>query len=284
MSLELCRRAELSPSRAAALEAALAGFYRNPPPEYYQIADSANADYTAAAAPFHFDLVQQVSPGMSVLELGCGTAHLCPHVEQRGGAYTGVDYSEALLAENRRRFPRARFLRVSDPLEERFDLVASLYAIEHVVDPPAYLEELWRRCRPGGLVAIICPEFLKHAGLPPSVYYGRTPRRLREKLKKFHLLDAFSHLVEFKLTGPRWSSRLREGAPGAFWINLRPRVLHGAAYSIDADAVHAVGLRDLVWYFRGKGAELARTSEEMRDVSPELRRFNCYVLARKVKS
>jgi ubiquinone/menaquinone biosynthesis C-methylase UbiE len=284
MSLDLRRRDELSPEEVAGLEAALAGFYRNPPPEYYQIADASTGRYTPEERPFHCDLVEHVSPGMSVLELGCGTAHLCVHVESRGGTYTGVDYSDELIAQNRRRFPHARFFNVGSVPDEKFDLVASLYAIEHVVDPPAYLERLWNHCRPGGLTGIICPEFLKDGGLPPSVYFGRTPRRFREKMRRFALLDAFCHWYELSISGPRWSHRLRESEPGSFWINLRPRVLHGAAYSIDADAVHLAGLRELLWYFRGKGAQIVRCSDELRSVPAEVRRFNCYVLARKRES
>jgi SAM-dependent methyltransferase len=284
MSLELRRRAELSAEQIAKLEGALAAFYRNPPPSYYAIADQSSGAYTPAERPFHCDLVQQVTPGMSVLELGCGTAHLCAYVAERGGTYTGIDYGEELLAQNRKRFPRARFLQVGTPLPEPFDLVASLYAIEHVVDPPAYLERMWRCCRPGGLIAIICPEFIEGPGLAPSVFYGRTPRRFREKIRTFNLLDALQHLVELKMLGPRWKGRVRRSAPGSFWINLQPAALNGGAYVIDADAVHLVGLRELAWYFRERRAEIIRSSAEMTAVSSDVRRYNCYVLVKKPAS
>ena len=115
--------------------------------------------------------------------------------------------------------------------------MASLYTIEHVVDPAAYLHRLWEFCRPGGLVAIICPEFIDSPGLPPSVIYGRTTRRLSNKLLHFDFADAAAHLLDLYWRGPRWKTAAQARPPGAFWINLRPRVLHGAAYTIDADAV-----------------------------------------------
>lgn len=258
-------------------------FYRHPPPNYYHTADVAASHYNSREQPFHCDLIQRVSPGASVVELGCGTAHLCPHVEAQGGTYTGMDHGERVLLENRLRFPKARFHRIGTAVEEMFDIAASLYTIEHVVDPPAYLEQLWRLCRPGGLIAIVCPEFIESPAPAPSIFHGKTPGRLREKLRSFAVIDVLGHLVDLRLRAPRWQAVARASAPGAFWINLRPRVLHGADYSIDGDAVHMTRLKDLAWYLQRKGAEIIRTSLDLPGVSPEVLRFNCYVLARKPK-
>ena len=281
MSLALHRRADISPEQIAALDAALTAFYRNPPSDYYQVADESSQHYNTQELPFHCDLVGRVVPGTTVLELGCGTAHICPHIEAHGGNYTGIDHSEKLLRENRRRFPRARFLPIGMPLEERFDMVASLYTIEHVVDPVAYLELMLSYCKPGGLMGVICPEFVEGDGLAPSVFYGKSPRRLREKLQALAIFDLCLHLIDWKILRARWIRLARQAAPGAFWINLKPRVLHGASYTIDADAVHLSRLKDLVWYFEQRGAMIVQTSAKMQSVAPEILRFNCYLLARK---
>jgi SAM-dependent methyltransferase len=281
MSLALRRRAELSPEELAKLDGELAAFYTKPLAGYYQRADEAAQHYNPKEQPFHCDLAGRVFPGASVLEFGCGTAHLCPRVEERGGRYTGIDFNQQLLEDNRRRFPQGRFFQIGTPIAETFDLVASLYTIEHVVDPPAYLERMWRYCRPGGLVAVICPDFIESPTLPPSFFYGRTPRRLREKLQTFSLLDAGSHWLDLKVRGPAWKQRAQESPPGAFWINLRPSILHGADYSIDADAVHLPRLKDLVWFFEQKGAAVLQTSAKMPGIAADILRFNCYVLAQK---
>ncbi len=283
MSLRLQRRAELSANQIATLEGDLTAFYKNPPASYYEKADEASRHYNAQEQPFHWDLLERVSPGKTVLEVGCGTAHLCLHVEARGGIYTGLDYSENLLQNNRRRFPKAHFFSIGTPLGKTYDIVASLYTLEHIVDPPAYLESLWRYCRPDGLIAIICPELINGPDFPPSMFYGRTPRRFRQKLLAFDLIDAYRHLVDLKIHGPLWKRRARNSPPGAFWINLLPRVLHGAEYSIDADAVHMARLSDLTWFFRQRSAEILQTSADMPDVSPDVLRYSCYVLARKPK-
>lgn len=281
MSLALIRRSELSLEQMAGLEKAMSVFYQNPPDCYYQIADQNAGRYNPADHPFHCDLISRVFPGASVLEAGCGTAHLCPYVEERGGRYTGLDHSEALLARNREKFPNARFFKVGSAPETQFDLVASLYTIEHVTDPPGYLEQLWNYCRPGGLIAIICPEFIHSPGFAPSLFFGRTPRRLSQKLKSFDLSDAVAHLLDLKFKGPLWKKRAQAGPAGAFWINLSPRVLHGGCYEIDTDAVHLVQHRDLARFYQDRGAEIIQTSEDLPGVSPEVSRFNCYLLVRK---
>ena len=266
----------------AALEDALTAFYKNPPPDYYEKADEASRHYNAQEQPFHCNLVERVFPSATVLEVGCGTAHLCPYVEARGGIYTGLDYSEVLLQNNRRRFPKAYFLPIGTPLMKTFDIVASLYTMEHVTDPTAYLESLWRYCSPGGLIAIICPEFVESPGFAPSVFYGRTPRRFRQKLRAFDLVDACLHIVDLKIRAPLLERRMRTSPPGAFWMNLQPRILHGADYSNDADAVYMTRLDDLIWFFRQqRGAEILQTSTEMPNVSPDVLRYNCYVLVKK---
>jgi len=281
MSLSLRRLAQLSQKQIAELDAAITAFYRHPPGDYYPIADESSRHYNPQELPFHCDLAGRVFPGATVLEMGCGTAHLCPQVEARGGNYTGIDHSEELIQKNQHRFPHARFLSIGKPLQETFDIVASLYTIEHVVDPVAYLELLWKYCKPGGLIGVICPEFVECSGLPPSVYYGRSPRRFREKLRTFDFADAGLHLMDLKVGGALWKKRAEKSPPGAFWINLKPRVLHGASYTIDADAVHFPRLKDLVWHLERQGATIVQTSTKMPGIAPEVLRFNCYVLARK---
>jgi len=281
MSIRVVRNDQLDASRRHNLERALADYYRTPPASYYELADQSAGKYSTQETPFHCDLVSRILPAMKILELGCGSAHLCPYVEQRGGIYTGIDYSSAILEENPHRFPRARFLPIDAPIEERFDVVASLYTIEHVVDPPAYLERMWGLCKANGLLAVICPEFVEGTCLPPSFLYGTTPRRLREKVMAFAWLDAFRHLVDLKWKAARWKSRARQAAPGAFWINTEPGELKGMVHGLDTDAVHLATLKDIKNWFQQRGAKLLATSATLPGIRPEVLNYNCYVVARK---
>lgn len=256
-------------------------YYANPPDSYYEIADQAATQYTLELQPFHCDLAGRVEPGMTVVELGCGTAHLCPFVEARGGVYTGMDYSKELLDRNRRKFPRGRFLSIEADPTEHFDVVASLYTIEHIVDPTEYLERMWTLCKPGGLVAVICPDFVDGEGFPPSFYYGKTPRRLRKKLASLAIADLIGHLLDLYWFAPRWKARARSSPPGAFWINTHPSELKGLVHGIDTDAVHLPRMMDIAWWFQQCGATIIATSKTLSDVPADVLRHNCYVLARK---
>jgi SAM-dependent methyltransferase len=281
VTIEIRRLREVDREAIALLQSKLVAYYSNPPASYYKIADQASDKYEPAIQPFHCDLVSRVKPDMSLLELGCGSAHLCPFVKAAGGCYTGMDHSAELLRINQERFPRARFLQIGTKPHAEFDIVASLYTIEHIVDPPSYLENMWNFCKPGGLIAIICPDFIESPDFPPSFYYGKTVRRFREKVKLFSLLDAWWHLIDVFWFARRWKRRAQSSLPGAFWINMRPRIFAGANYSIDADAVHLPRLKDLVWWLERRGATIVTTSVTMPNVDASVLRYNCYVLARK---
>lgn len=281
VSIRVCRLAEVSPDVISGLSSNLQRYYSTPPAAYYEIANQAADQYTPAIQPFHCDLVSRINLDTTVLEMGCGSAHLCAYVEKAGGIYTGVDHSVELLQKNRERFPEARFFPVRAELHETFDIVASLYTIEHIVNPPSYLETMWKFCRPGGLIAVICPDFVDGHGFPPSFYYGKTPRRFREKIGALDLGDVVAHLVDLFWTAPRWKMQARAGLPGAFWINTKPRIFHGSDYSIDADAVHLPRLRDLIWWLEKRGAEIAATSRSLPGVEPSILKYNCYVVARR---
>jgi len=281
VSIALLPLNELSREQREGLDRELAAYYANPPTSYYKIAGQALGQYSPDLQPFHCDLVNRVAVGHRVLELGCGDAHLCPQIEKKGANYTGLDHSPALLADNRRRYPGATFLPIDAGVANNFDVVVSLYTIEHVVDPPAYLERLWDLARPGGLVAVICPEFIDSKGYAPSIYFGKTPRRLREKLISGAFADALAHLIDLCWLAPRWKVRAKTSPPGVFWINARPSELHGKTHGIDTDAVHLSRLQDLKWWFKQRDAEVLATSDSLSGVSPSVLNYNCYIVARK---
>jgi SAM-dependent methyltransferase len=281
VSIRVHRLTDLKHDTILTLQRRLVDYYSKPPDIYYLISNRSAEQYTPAIQPFHCNLISYVRPGTSVLELGCGSAHLCPFVEAAGGHYTGGDHSYKLLENNRQRFPRADFFRIGSELQKQFDIVASLYTIEHVVDPKDYLETMWNFCKPGGSIAIICPEFVESPDFPPSFYYGKTVRRFREKVKSLSSLDACCHLLDVFWFARRWKRRAQSSLPGAFWINMRPRIFAGAEYSIDADAVHLPGLKDLVWWLERRGTTIVTTFVTMPNIDASVLRYNCYVLAHK---
>jgi SAM-dependent methyltransferase len=206
---------------------------------------------------------------------------LCPHVERRGGLYHGIDYSHALLERNRKAFPSAVFWPMGSQPQEAFDIVVSLYTIEHVTNPPEYLQQMWDYCRPGGLIGIICPDFVDGAGIPRSIYFGTSPGRIRSKVAQGHLWDALLHVLELTIVAPLWKRRARAMPPGVFWINLEPSDLAGQDHGIDGDAVHLPRMLDISDWLEKRGAKIVATSQTLSGVAGHVLKHNCYVLAKK---
>jgi malonyl-CoA O-methyltransferase len=99
--------------------------------------------------------------GLAVLDLGCGTGRHALWLTARGATVTGVDFSEGMLAEARRK-PGAdavRFL-VHDLRERlpfpdgRFDLVVSGLVLEHLGNIDGFFGEARRVLKPGGQAVV----------------------------------------------------------------------------------------------------------------------------------
>lgn len=98
--------------------------------------------------------------GERVLDAGCGTGWFSLWACQRGARVTALDIGPRLLEMVRRKCGantvqgdvlRLRFR------DGHFDVVISSECIEHTRDPRRAVHELIRVCRPGGLIAITCP-------------------------------------------------------------------------------------------------------------------------------
>jgi SAM-dependent methyltransferase len=271
--------AEISEDQLKTLESNMIAWYSNPPSNYYSIADEGKDFTRRDLYPYQCDLLDHIKPTESVCEFGCGSALLGAAIVQKQGNYTGIDWSEELIVSNRVRLPSAKFFKVTELPQRMYDLVFSQYVIEHVVDPKAHLSQMWERVRPGGLLAVICPDFINCRSLPNSVYYGTTPARLSHKLRLGRYWDAIAHLLDHQINSKKWITRANALPPGAFWINLTPRVLHEDSYDIDSDAVHLPRFEDISQWISEKGGRILSSSRMMPQVPIEIARFNMYLLA-----
>ena len=116
----------------------------------------------------HAWLLEQLGPlpGIHVIDVGCGTGEdvrgLAVSVGPSGSA-TGVDPSETMLGEARRRAEaarnRAHFVRGSaDRLPAAagsLDLVRCERVLQHLADPSVAVREMARVLRPGGRIGLI---------------------------------------------------------------------------------------------------------------------------------
>lgn len=125
-------------------------------------------------------------PGMSVLELGCGTGLITGWLEAqvRPGRVVGADFSPAMLAEARRRGLAAEFqaldICATAPEAAAFDLVLCLNAFPHFRDQPAALRHIARALKPAGRLIVLhlagsAHINTFHAGLREPVCHDRLP-------------------------------------------------------------------------------------------------------------
>ncbi|MGH2616112.1 MAG: methyltransferase domain-containing protein [Thermomicrobiales bacterium] len=126
-------------------------------------------------APFHLDYKQRalallgLHAGDQGLDIGCGTGEdvcqmaglVCP-----GGRATGVDASETMIAEARRRhvgieLPVAFHVGEAEALpfaDASFDGCLAIRTFQHLANPQRALGEMIRVARPGGRLVVIDPD------------------------------------------------------------------------------------------------------------------------------
>ncbi len=157
------------------------------------------------------ELLRATLDGRSVLDLACGNGRWLDRF--RPASYVGVDLNCPMLAEARRRYPDARFIRadMTDvPLpDESFEGVISMFgAMGHLspVGQAAMIREVRRLLRPGGIALLTNGNLLSPFALPTTLAGGRvriegvrvrvhstTPRSFAELLSGFQLLRLESY-------------------------------------------------------------------------------------------
>jgi len=105
-------------------------------------------------------VLAQVAPGISALDLCTGTGQLAEELRRRGaGEVIGLDFSPAMLARARRRYPQARFeegdaLALPYPAA-RFDVVTMAFGMRNLTEPAQALREARRVLRSPGRCVIL---------------------------------------------------------------------------------------------------------------------------------
>src|SRR5262249_6980890 len=111
-------------------------------------------------------VLRQRADGGVLLDVGCGTGNLAPVARKNGLRYVGVDVVryDAFPAEEE--FVSFDLDAGRAPLpDQSAEVVAAVETIEHLENPRAFLRELVRLTKPGGLVLVTTPNNLSFLSL-----------------------------------------------------------------------------------------------------------------------
>ena len=128
-------------------------------------------------------MMERVQAGTfaDALDVGCGEGRFCRMLQEVGLRTIGIDPTEALLDEARRRDPDGGYqlARAEDlPFEDTsFDLVVSYLTLIDIADAATAIAEMSRVLRPGGAVLIANLNSFTTAAMPSGWHQcadGRT--------------------------------------------------------------------------------------------------------------
>jgi SAM-dependent methyltransferase len=235
------------------LEQRMSKFYANP--QYHEVwIRDANTAWQPRAHGAQLAASKRIPQGAALLEVGCGDTagalQLLEHVPQV--RYHGVDISIPAHRERTLRLARATGVKLPFAAGS-FDVVISMFTIEHTIFPQRFLDECWRVLRSGGKLHVIAPDFLNNAMASERIgfRYGTG----RDKLRRGHLLDAvltfFDSRVRLPWARRRRARRLQRGGY-AFPVLTNPRCLDHHTFVTDCDAVYPACPEEIANYMRAR--------------------------------
>lgn len=125
-----------------------------------------------------------------ILDVCCGTGHLAEPLSERG-TYLGIDFSESMINECRKRYPKLKFS-VGDAedlrfKENSFDIVVCFWSFHHITAPEKALDEFRRVLKDGGLLVIAT---FGPCGLNPLAKLGDWTSTLHYGFRTFRYSEA----------------------------------------------------------------------------------------------
>ncbi|GAA4461497.1 methyltransferase domain-containing protein [Nibrella saemangeumensis] len=110
------------------------------------------------------NLLKYLKPGLSVLDVGCGSGAITRGIAEKTGPtgrVLGIDLSESLLAQalqNAADIPQLRFQQAdiySFDTDERFDLITCTRTLQWLAHPQEALARMKQLLKPGGHLAVL---------------------------------------------------------------------------------------------------------------------------------
>lgn len=240
------------------LEKRMSDFYRNDT-NYYADIDFTAGNWINEAEKGYLDIIQTCGNAEKILEVGCGSANILRHKKIDQAKYVGCDFSRELINNNRINYPLASFdiLTVPNVLpyaDKTFDLVYSVFVIEHSCYPAKFIDECCRVLKPNGILIILCPDFLGR-GRMSSQRAGFASGTSTDKLKKWKIFDSIVTYYDNKIRIPNHCKALAANEKPGFYINLQPTVFTDK-FIADVDAVYLTYKKEMQTYLMGRMQEI----------------------------
>ena len=197
----------------------------------------------------HWFQQQQFS---NIIEVGCGNGRTFNYLQHlmANGIYTGIEVDEQSITRNQQKWPQQHWIQ-SDAYtlpvpEESADLIFSMYVLEHLVYPKKALDLMYQKLKPGGILALVFPDFTCTKRLPSQQLGLSLLQSAKQKLQKLRVFDAIISIYDSRV---RLQKALKKIAlhPGQFIINTAPACLHATKQQVwpDYDAVYIASKSDV---------------------------------------
>ncbi len=196
-----------------------------------------------------------------VLEIGCSNGKLYRLLKKMGfsGNYTGIDLPDYIITKNKINHPECNWYKGNTykmPFKNNsFDIVFSLYVLEHLVYPEKALIEQMRVTKLNGKIVLVFPDFVS-SGRLGSQQLGYSPGTFKTKIKKGRLLDALISLYDSRIRLP---NELKKAVLkyGKFPINISPICLRRPEYiSADVDATYLASKTEIIQWAVQQGHKI----------------------------
>lgn len=199
--------------------------------EYYRVAHEASLNTTHPAI---LEIKQAALSAKKILDLGCGDGTRLGLLKTNAEK-VGVDISDYGIKKARKEYKNVEFIKADiDNLpfpDENFDLVYSMFVLEHVQNPEKAIDEAIRVLEKGGKLILAAPNFGAPNRRSPNSKVGKLPK----------LLQTFRRTDKRSLA----------------WTKVIPAK---GKYFIDADTTVEPYIYSLISYLRQLGIKIIKAS------------------------